>query len=435
MVPRRDLERETLHIMDDKQRIALVETKTVDSSSALTAPVSLLRYQIGNHLGSASLELDEAAQVISYEEYHPYGTTSYRATDSAIEVSPKRYRYTGKEKDEETGLYYHGARYYACWLARWGSADPSGIAAGVNLYRYVKNNPTIGIDPNGKAPLPFLLALQSDNGQVDLAELNSEPLLTPENISDFWSGGGNNLIMGAIIFTGGAIIIVGTGGAATPFVLLSSTMALGGGTIGMVGGGLELGGRAYGYIGDKPGAVLNDEQGVMFNRFVNLSMSTGSSPGGFVGGGVGALYTGDLEGAETGAAIGGLVEFGVAGAQGLKNLISKSSNNPGKIWHGFLGFRKIAVANPAKTAGMDVLSTHGGPGRITLFGLNGAPVELSAPFALSTNGERFLVAACSTACDAAAMQRLADRTNKIVGGFQHPVGFLEGTDFTSPALQ
>ena len=72
---------------------------------------------------------------------------------------------------------------------------------------------------------------------------------------------------------------------------------------------------------------------------------------------------------------------------------------------------------------MDVLSTHGGPGGIILFGLNGAPVELSAPFALSTNGERFLVAACSTACDAAAMQRLADRTNKIVGGFQHPVGF------------
>ena len=48
---------------------------------------------------------------------------------------------------------------------------------------------------------------------------------------------------------------------------------------------------------------------------------------------------------------------------------------------------------------------------------------------MSTNGERFLVASCSTACDAAAMQRLADRTNKIVGGFEHPVGFLEGTDF------
>ena len=124
----RDLERETLHVMDDKQRIALVETKTVDSGSALTAPVHLYATSSAIILAPASLELDEAAQVISYEEYHPYGTTSYRATDSAIEVSPKRYRYTGKERDEETGLYYHGARYYAPWLGRWGSVDPSQIS-------------------------------------------------------------------------------------------------------------------------------------------------------------------------------------------------------------------------------------------------------------------------------------------------------------------
>ena len=89
-----------------------------------------MRYQLGNHLGSASLELDETAQIISYEEYHPYGTTSYRATDSAIEVSPKRYLYTGKEKDEETGLYYHGARYYLAWLGRWTALIPEGSTTG-----------------------------------------------------------------------------------------------------------------------------------------------------------------------------------------------------------------------------------------------------------------------------------------------------------------
>jgi hypothetical protein len=36
----------------------------------------------------------------------------------------KRYRYTGKERDEESGLYYHGARYYAPWLGRWTAIDP-----------------------------------------------------------------------------------------------------------------------------------------------------------------------------------------------------------------------------------------------------------------------------------------------------------------------
>ena len=96
------LERETLHVMDDKQRIALVETKTVENGNPINAPVPVQRYQLGNHLGSASLELDEDGGLISYEEYHPYGTTAFQAMNSAAEVSLKRYRYTGKERDEET---------------------------------------------------------------------------------------------------------------------------------------------------------------------------------------------------------------------------------------------------------------------------------------------------------------------------------------------
>ena len=121
------LERETLHIMDDTKRIAMVETKTHDEGAPISSSTPRIRYQLNNHLGSASLELDEAAAVISYEEYHPYGTTSYHSVRSGVEVSLKRYRYTGKERDEETGLYYHGARYYACWLGRWTAADPVGL--------------------------------------------------------------------------------------------------------------------------------------------------------------------------------------------------------------------------------------------------------------------------------------------------------------------
>ena len=90
--------------MDDKQRIALVETRTLDTAGNDPAPAQLIRYQFGNHLGSASLELDERAQIISYEEYTPYGSTTYQAVRSQTET-PKRYRYTGKERDEETGLY------------------------------------------------------------------------------------------------------------------------------------------------------------------------------------------------------------------------------------------------------------------------------------------------------------------------------------------
>jgi RHS repeat-associated protein len=65
-------------------------------------------------------------------------------------VSLKRYRNSGKKRDEETGFAYNGARYYACWLARWSSADPSGLGDGPNLYQYVRGNPIILVDPNGK---------------------------------------------------------------------------------------------------------------------------------------------------------------------------------------------------------------------------------------------------------------------------------------------
>ncbi|WP_232379776.1 RHS repeat domain-containing protein [Polyangium fumosum] len=146
------LERETLHVMDDARRIAMVETKTVDASDPDLVVASRVRYQLGNHLGSAALELDQAGLVISYEEYHPYGTSAYHAVANGVEVSAKRYRYTGKERDEETGLYYHGARYYAPWLGRWTSADPAGLVDGPNLYRYSQDNPILFSDPSGMVP-------------------------------------------------------------------------------------------------------------------------------------------------------------------------------------------------------------------------------------------------------------------------------------------
>ncbi|MFT3775410.1 MAG: toxin TcdB middle/C-terminal domain-containing protein [Minicystis sp.] len=147
------LERETLHVMDGVRRVALVETKTVDADAVGTfEPTTVTRLQLGNHLGSATLEVDLAGLVISYEEYHPYGTTAYHSASSAVEVSRKRYRYTGKERDEETGLHYHGARYYASWLGRWTATDPLGLADGTNRYWYASGNPVILVDPTGTVP-------------------------------------------------------------------------------------------------------------------------------------------------------------------------------------------------------------------------------------------------------------------------------------------
>lgn len=145
-------ERYTLHIADNVGRIAQVDIKTRDDNNSDPAnPLNtpLIRYQYGNHLGSAILETDEVGQVISYEEYHPYGTSAYRSAKPGVDISLKRYRYCGKERDDETGLYYCGARYYAAWLGRWTSSDPAGFVDGLDLYRYCRNNPVMLHDPNG----------------------------------------------------------------------------------------------------------------------------------------------------------------------------------------------------------------------------------------------------------------------------------------------
>lgn len=144
------LERETLHAMDDKQRICLVETKTREDETTLPAPQPLLRYQLSNHLGSAALEVDANAQVISYEEFYPYGNTSYHLHIGGAEVSAKRYRYTGMERDEESGLGYHGTRLYSFWLGKWESADRLGLIDGPNLYKYVRSNPILFSDTDGQ---------------------------------------------------------------------------------------------------------------------------------------------------------------------------------------------------------------------------------------------------------------------------------------------
>ncbi|MCK5244307.1 MAG: RHS repeat-associated core domain-containing protein [Desulfobacterales bacterium] len=165
------LERETLHIMDDEQRIAMVETRTVGAQDVDRAPRQLLRYQFGNHLGSASLELDDSAQVISYEEYYPYGSTSYQAVRKDIEVPLKRYRYTGKERDDESGLNYHGARYYAPWLGRWTSADPEYYRfPNWSSFAYAFTNPLIFLDETGRAPKGLDVLI----GKLDILERHAK---------------------------------------------------------------------------------------------------------------------------------------------------------------------------------------------------------------------------------------------------------------------
>jgi RHS repeat-associated protein len=170
------LERTTLHVGP-----AMFEVRTYGSDDA---PGYLARFSYSNHLGSAALELDSAAQIISYEEYHPYGTTSYQAMNASINAVAKRYRYTGKERDEESGLYYHGARYYACWLARWTAVDPKESSRpGLSGFNYCQNNPVMRHDPDGMQDknknLESKPAPTNDNTSVAKNPILSTPYTAP----------------------------------------------------------------------------------------------------------------------------------------------------------------------------------------------------------------------------------------------------------------
>lgn len=180
------VERTTLHVSDDTGSIAMLEARTYGTLAADNGTDALLtRYIYSNHLQSASLELNQAGDIISYEEYHPYGTTSYQANNALIKSCAKRYRYTGKERDEESGLYYHGARYYAPWLGRWVSTDPINSEwynlqhgnADRNLkrdfteltaspYEYCYDNPVLYNDPSGEQPPYNRPLIQPDNTRV-----------------------------------------------------------------------------------------------------------------------------------------------------------------------------------------------------------------------------------------------------------------------------
>ena len=132
-------------------------------------------YYHSDHLGSAQFVTDWNGRQYEHIEYTPYGELWIEEVAAGLDKLP--FRFTGKELDEETGLYYYGARYLDPKYSRWLSGDPAlgeyipkapiddeakkhnenlpgmgGVFNTVNLhvYHYAGNNPVKYIDPDGR---------------------------------------------------------------------------------------------------------------------------------------------------------------------------------------------------------------------------------------------------------------------------------------------
>ena len=101
-----------------------------------------------DHLGSTSYITDDKANITQYDAYLPYGELLVDEHSSSEDLP---YKFNGKELDEETGLYYYGARYMDPKISMWLGVDPMiEKYPEISPYIYCHNNPIVLIDPDGR---------------------------------------------------------------------------------------------------------------------------------------------------------------------------------------------------------------------------------------------------------------------------------------------
>ena len=168
-------------------------------------------YYHGDHLGSSNYITDRTGRVFEHTIYLPYGETWI---DEGHETSLLGYKFTGKELDEETGLYYFGARYYDPQVSNWISTDPifaeyipkgeqlffpeqafnakslkgaGGIfnSHNLNLYHYAGLNPLKMFDPDGNQEqfIDTIVKPGNDKAYDNVKNLIKNPGQIPEGIA------------------------------------------------------------------------------------------------------------------------------------------------------------------------------------------------------------------------------------------------------------
>ncbi len=278
-----------------KQAVTLVSISAflwASTPEVQAAPIygPVFYYYHNDNLGSSNVLTDRTGQMVQHYEYATFGQSSYQNNTSAYQVSN---RYTGQICDDETGLYYYGARYYDPQMGRFIQPDTAVSGAGdpqnLNRYTYCGNSPLNHVDPTGHFFIAIIIAI---------------------------------IAVAAFGAATGAIVAAATGGDIGKGALTGAISAVGIYCGGIVGGAIagiinaEITGGNIGY-----GALLGAISGAIAFGIGQINTSFGLAPdsaaayyangsanaaGGAAGGAIGAgLYGGDPgKGALVGAASG-----------------------------------------------------------------------------------------------------------------------------------
>ena len=142
-----------------------------------------------DHLGSTSYITDDKANITQYDAYLPYGELLVDEHSSSEELP---YKFNGKEMDEETGLYYYGARYMNPMASIWYGVDPlAGDYPIVSAYTYCAANPLKYIDPDGQYIL-FINGLRLWHGNMDQKTFYGGFKIHKTDVYNYWSTEKNN---------------------------------------------------------------------------------------------------------------------------------------------------------------------------------------------------------------------------------------------------
>ncbi|MGF7110066.1 RHS repeat domain-containing protein [Treponema pedis] len=257
------------HIFVGNSRLVTAMTHT-DNSGDNEEQKEKRYYYHSDHLGSAQFVTDWRGKQYEHIEYTPYGELWVEETAPGIDKLP--FRFTGKELDEETGLYYYGARYLDPKYSRWLSGDPAlgeyipkapiddeakkhnenlpngGVYNAINLhvFNYGNNNPIKYNDPTGE--IPFMVVTGVIGAFIAGGYSIASDLTNGRNVN--WKKAGAYAAAGGLagLTLGGVAAMVTT---TTPLVAgsatasFSSVTGLGVSTTGSAALGLPLASQIY----------------------------------------------------------------------------------------------------------------------------------------------------------------------------------------------